>query len=57
VTRAEYPQLKVFTPAATPDDAIVRHGILTNEVAFIEKPFRMHELARKVRQVLDVHAQ
>ena len=36
-----------------PDDAIVRHGILESEVAFLQKPFTMEALAIKVRHTLD----
>ena len=35
------------------DDAVLRHGVRQADVAFIEKPFRIHALAGKVRQVLD----
>jgi two-component system cell cycle sensor histidine kinase/response regulator CckA len=34
-------------------DAILRHGIQQSEVAFLGKPFLPHQLAEKVRQVLD----
>ena len=36
-----------------PDDAIVRHGVLESEVAFLQKPFTMEALAIKVRHTLD----
>jgi DNA-binding response OmpR family regulator len=35
------------------DDSVVRHGILTPETAYVQKPFSPETLARKVREVLD----
>jgi two-component SAPR family response regulator len=35
------------------DYAIVRHGVLEKGVNYIQKPFTMEGLARKVREVLD----
>ncbi|HET7505332.1 MAG TPA: ATP-binding protein [Kofleriaceae bacterium] len=51
--RRERPTLRVLYTSGYTDDAVLRHGVRQAEVAFIEKPFRIHALAGKVRQVLD----
>jgi hypothetical protein len=35
------------------DNAIVHHGVLDEGAAFLQKPFNLQGLARKVREVLD----
>lgn len=51
--RALSPGVKILFTSGYTDDAIMRHGVIQSEIAFLEKPFRMHTLASKVRQILD----
>ena len=53
VLRAERPGLRVLYMSGYTDDAVVRHGVLSAEEAFLQKPFGTTGLAVKVRQVLD----
>ncbi|HBB88277.1 MAG TPA: hypothetical protein DC047_11735 [Blastocatellia bacterium] len=48
------PETKVLFMSGYTDDAIVRHGILEEDMAFIQKPFLPDALARKAREVLDI---
>jgi CheY-like chemotaxis protein len=47
------PLLKTLFMSGFTDDAVVLHGVQTESMAFIEKPFTAAALARKVRAVLD----
>jgi two-component system cell cycle sensor histidine kinase/response regulator CckA len=47
------PGLRVLFMSGYTDDAVVRHGVLTRDAAFLEKPFTATALLRAVRNVLD----
>jgi CheY-like chemotaxis protein len=48
-----YPDAKVLFMSGHTEDAIIRHGVQTRGIPFLQKPFTPDTLARKVREVLD----
>lgn len=49
---AQRPQLKTLYLSGYTDDAVVRHGILHQDVTFLQKPFTRLALGQKVREAL-----
>jgi CheY-like chemotaxis protein len=49
----QHPDLKVLYMSGYTDNAIVHHGVLEEGVNYIQKPFTLDALARRVREVLD----
>jgi CheY-like chemotaxis protein len=47
------PLLKVIYMSGYTADAIVHHGVLDPEIAFLHKPFTSETLGRKIREVFD----
>jgi CheY-like chemotaxis protein len=50
---ADNPGLRVLFMSGYSDEAVYRHGVLSPDAAFIEKPFTERALTAKVREVLD----
>jgi|GEM_PF-2583211 len=48
-----YPQMKVLYLSGHTDDVLLHHGVSHEEMAFLQKPFTLETLKRKVRALLD----
>ncbi len=53
---AQRPGLRVLYVSGYTDDAVVRHGVLEKSSAFMQKPYALSALVRKVREMLDEEA-
>jgi CheY-like chemotaxis protein len=51
--RASHPEAKILFMSGYTDDAVVQHGVLSQEVTLLRKPFTPYALAARVREVLD----
>jgi two-component system, cell cycle sensor histidine kinase and response regulator CckA len=47
------PSMRVLFMSGYSDEAVYRHGVISPDAAFLEKPFTDRTLALKVREVLD----
>src|SRR5262249_36583841 len=47
------PGIKILFLSGYTNDPVIRHGVLTSKVAFLQKPFTPTTLGLKVREVLD----
>jgi PAS domain S-box-containing protein len=50
---AERRDLKVLFISGYTDDSVFRHGVLEGGVAFLQKPFNLKALAKKIREVVE----
>jgi PAS domain S-box-containing protein len=50
--RARWPAIKVLFMSGYPNEVLLQHGLMNDEIDYIEKPFSPAELAAKIRQVM-----
>lgn len=51
--RQKQEDIKVLFMSGYPDNVIAKHGVLEEDLDFIQKPFTKKQLLQKVRQILD----
>jgi response regulator RpfG family c-di-GMP phosphodiesterase len=51
--KGRFPQTRILLMSGYTDDALIHHGVLSQGLSFLEKPFSPARFARKVREVLD----
>ena len=50
------PGMRLLYVSGFTDDSIVHHGVTTQAINFIQKPFRAEDFLRKVREILTEHS-
>ena len=50
---ASHPEMKILYTSGYTDDAIGHHGVIEGDLNFIAKPYSLHDLAIRIRQMLD----
>ena len=48
-----YPKIKILYASGYADETVLQHGVYESQRMFINKPYTINELIRKVRQALD----
>jgi len=51
-----YPRTQILFTSGYTDDAVVRHGVIKAGMNFIQKPYTLDALTRKIRELLDAPA-
>jgi len=50
---AAYPDLKVILTSGYPEERVAQLGVPKDRTSFIQKPFSRHDVANRIRQLLD----
>jgi CheY-like chemotaxis protein len=53
--KATRPELRVLFVSGYMDDAVIRHGVRSDQMNFLQKPFSSDMLARKVKELLHMN--
>jgi len=46
------PNIKTIYMSGYPADVIAHHGMLEKDIHFIQKPFKLHELAKLIQKLI-----
>lgn len=47
------PELPVLFASGYPDEAVIQHGLVSRDVLFVQKPFTVDAVTRRIRDLLD----
>jgi DNA-binding response OmpR family regulator len=50
--RAHWPAIKVLFMSGYPNEVLLQHGFMNDEVNYLEKPFTPAQLAAKIRELI-----